>query len=198
MDDAKSDVQLVRRAQRGDRRAFEFLMLKYQQRITHLVNRIILNSEDSLDVTQEIFIRAYRALPGFRGTSAFYTWLYRIAVNTSRNYLSTQSRRLSVVGLPDRLEQSTESSTLKEESMTPEHILLSRELEEIINTAFRNLPENLRAALSLREIDGLGYEEIAQAMSCPIGTVRSRIFRAREALEQHLRAALDEGRDHKK
>lgn len=185
-----ADQELVARAQRGDRRAFDLLVLKYQQRIAGLVARYLRDGHEVLDVTQEAFLKAYRALPGFRGDSAFYTWLYRIAVNTVKNHLVARERR------PDHDREAEgvqdHGANSKREIATPEREALAAEIARTVHAALEALPADLRTALTLREFDGLSYEEIATVMDCPIGTVRSRIFRAREAIDQRLRPLLDE------
>lgn len=186
-----TDQQLVERVQRGDQKAFDLLVLKYQQRIVNLVSRFVRNQADALDVTQDAFIKAYRALPNFRGESAFYTWMYRIAVNTAKNYLAVQSRRpFGMEQDISEIEQFEGDNALKEHA-TPENLLLSDEIQETVINAIEGLPEDLRIAITLREVEGLSYEDIAVAMDCPIGTVRSRIFRAREAIDKQLKPLLD-------
>ena len=188
------DSLLVDRVKRGDMHAFEMLVVKYQRRIQRLVARMVRDPEQVEDIAQETFIRAYRALPQFRGESAFYTWLYRIAVNTAKKTLMDMKRDPVVTesALASRGE-SNETSSLENElstTETPEAVLASREIAQTVNAAIEALPEDLRQAIVLREIEGLAYEEIASAMNCPIGTVRSRIFRAREAIAQRLRPLL--------
>ena len=188
------DALLVDRVKRGDMHAFEMLVVKYQRRIQRLVGRMVRDPEHVEDIAQETFIRAYRALPQFRGESAFYTWLYRIAVNTAKKTLMDMKRDPVVTesALASRGE-SNETSSLENElssTETPEAVLASREIAQTVNAAIEALPEDLRQAIVLREIEGLAYEEIASAMNCPIGTVRSRIFRAREAIAQRLRPLL--------
>src|SRR6185369_2421058 len=196
MSDREIDQQLVERAQRGDKRAFELLVTKYQRKLARLLSRFIRDSAEVEDVTQEAFIKAYRALPSFRGDSAFYTWLYRIGINTAKNYLVSQSRRA-----PTTTEFDTEDAETFEDGdqlrdiNTPESVLLSKQIGETVNSAMDALPEELRVAIVLREIEGLSYEEIAQIMNCPIGTVRSRIFRAREAVAAKLRPQLGTSKD---
>ncbi len=166
-------------------------MLKYQQRIINLVSRFVRNQSDAFDVTQEAFIKAYRALPNFRGDAAFYTWLYRIAVNTAKNHLAVQSRRPSGNNYDvSEIEQIEGADALKEQA-TPENLLLKDELQATVLKAIDELPEDLKTAIMLREVDGLSYEEIASVMECPIGTVRSRIFRAREAVDAEMRPLLE-------
>jgi RNA polymerase sigma-70 factor, ECF subfamily len=188
------DALLVDRVKRGDMHAFEMLVVKYQRRIQRLVARMVRDPEQVEDVAQETFIRAYRALPQFRGESAFYTWLYRIAVNTAKKTLMDMKRDPVVTesALASRSE-SNETSSLENElstAETPEAVLASREIAQTVNAAIEALPEDLRQAIVLREIEGLAYEEIAGVMNCPVGTVRSRIFRAREAIAQRLRPLL--------
>lgn len=180
------DQLLVVRAQQGERRAFDLLVQKYQQKIVKLVMRYVRDPEEALDVAQEAFIKAYRALPSFRGESAFYTWLYRIAINTAKNYLVALQRRPIQYDLdPQQAEQTGLVSRLREEQ-TPESYAMEGELRKAVEAAIAALPEELRTAIMLREIEGLSYEEIAEAMDCPVGTVRSRIFRAREAIDESL------------
>ena len=185
-----SDDILVERAKRGDRKAFDALVLKYQGRILNLASRFVQDPSEAGDVAQETFIKAYRALPKFRGDSAFYTWIYRIAVNTAKNYRASGARQpLNTASDFDEMEQIDHSDTLKEQT-TPERLLLTRELQETIIRAIEELPADLRSAITLREIDGMSYEEIASVMACPVGTVRSRIFRAREAVDKQLKPLL--------
>ena len=182
-----ADQQLVERVQRGDKRAFDLLVLKYQHRILALVSRFVRDPAEVQDVAQEAFIKAYRALPNFRGESAFYTWLYRIAINAAKNYLVSRGRRPSVGELLELDDDDDHAAqhALKDVD-TPENLLYGEELRSVVNAAIRALPEELRAAILLRELDGLSYEEIAEAMECPVGTVRSRIFRAREAVDKRI------------
>ena len=197
MSDREVDQQLVERAQRGDKRAFELLVLKYQRKLGRLLSRLVRDPGEVEDVTQEAFIKAYRALPNFRGESAFYTWLYRIAINTAKNYLVALGRRAPTSTEFDHEEaESFEDAEALRDSATPEGELLGREIAATVNKAMEALPDDLRTAITLREIEGLSYEEIASVMDCPIGTVRSRIFRAREAIAAELRPLLgtDENR----
>ena len=192
MSEREIDQLLVERAQGGDKRAFDQLVSKYQRKLGRLLSRYIRDSAEVEDVTQEAFIKAYRALPSFRGDSAFYTWLYRIGINTAKNYLVSQGRRAPTSTEFDSSEAETfESADLLRDINTPESLLLSKQIGETVNSAMDNLPEELRTAIVLREIEGLSYEEIAAMMDCPIGTVRSRIFRAREAVAARLRPLLD-------
>jgi len=188
----ETDQKLIKRVQEGDKAAFDLLVLKYQSRIVNLVSRFLRNQADALDVTQEAFLKAYRALPNFRGDSAFYTWLYRIAVNTAKNYLAVQSRRSSEYEQDfSEIEQIEGNDALKEQA-TPEHILLKDEIQATVISAIEGLPGDLRTAITLRELEGLSYEEIATVMECPIGTVRSRIFRAREAIDKQIKPLIQE------
>jgi RNA polymerase sigma-70 factor (ECF subfamily) len=185
-----TDNELIERVKNGEKSAYDLLVLKYQQRVVNLVSRFVRNHSDALDVTQEAFIKAYRALPNFRGDSAFYTWLYRIAVNTAKNQLAVQSRRpkISDYDVSD-IEQIEGNTALKDEA-TPESLLLKDELQATVLKAIEDLPEDLKTAIMLREIEGLSYEEIACVMECPIGTVRSRIFRARESIDKKMSPLL--------
>ena len=191
MGEREVDQQLVERAQRGDKRAFEMLVVKYQRKLARLLSRFIRDANEVEDVTQEAFIKAYRALPSFRGDSAFYTWLYRIGINTAKNYLVALGRRAPTVTEVDNEEaEDIEVGEQLKDMNTPEQQLMTRQIAETVNSTLQALPEELRTAITLREIDGLSYEEIAQIMNCPIGTVRSRIFRAREAIAEQLRPQL--------
>jgi len=190
-----ADAELVDRAKRGEVRAFEMLVVKYQRRIERLIGRMVRDTDLVQDIAQETFIRAYRAMPQFRGESAFYTWLYRIAVNSAKKALSDLKRDpLVLEGNRGGQEEGEESSRLENEltdGETPEALLASKEIAAAVNSAIEDLSEDLRQAITLREIEGLSYEEISEAMNCPIGTVRSRIFRAREAIALKLRPLLD-------
>lgn len=186
-----TDQMLVGRVQRGDKSAFDALIRKYQHKIIKLVSRYVRDSSEALDVAQEAFIKAYRAIPGFRGDSAFYTWLYRIAINTAKNYLVAEGRRPLEHGVDLQDQERYELQARLKDMDTPEHLLLTQEIQKTVEKAIDELPEDLRTAIILREIEGLSYEEIAQSMSCPVGTVRSRIFRAREAIDVKLRPLLD-------
>jgi RNA polymerase sigma-70 factor (ECF subfamily) len=191
MGDREVDQQLVERVQRGDKHAFELLVAKYQRRLGRLISRFVRNSGDAEDVTQEAFIKAYRALPAFRGDSAFYTWLYRIGINTAKNHLVTQGRRVPTSTALDAEEaENFDDASLLHEVSTPENELMSKQVAGVVNASLQQLPDDLRTALTLREIEGLSYEEIAEVMNCPIGTVRSRIFRAREVVATNLRPLL--------
>ena len=190
MGEQNVDQVLVERVQRGDKKAFDVLVGKYQHKIIKLISRYIHDHAEVLDVAQDAFIKAYRALPKFRGESAFYTWLYRIAINTAKNYLVAQGRRPPDADIEVEVaEQFSGPSDLKDVA-TPEHLLLKDEIERTVFDVIEQLPEDLRTAITLRELEGLSYEEIAEAMACPIGTVRSRIFRAREAIHNKLKPLL--------
>ena len=190
MSNRSSDQLLVERVKAGDKHAFDLLVLKYQHRIVKLIMRYVRDPSEALDVSQEAFLKAYRALPKFRGDSAFYTWLYRIAINTAKNYLVAQSRRPPNSGVEPQDAELTDGGRNLREVGTPESNLLTRELADRVARAVRDLPEELKVAITLRELEGLSYEEIASVMDCPIGTVRSRIFRAREAIDQQLAPLL--------
>ena len=185
------DQILVERAQRGDRHAFDLLVLKYQQKIVNLVMRYVRDPTEALDVSQEAFVKAYRALPRFRGDSAFYTWLYRIAINTSKNYLESLQRKPAEYDLDAQNPMYAERHPQLRDNETPEGIAMQEQLRGTLEETIAALPEELRTAIMLREIEGLSYEEIASAMECPVGTVRSRIFRAREALDAAIHPLTD-------
>ena len=196
MSDREVDQQLVERVQRGDKHAYDLLVTKYQRRLGRLISRFVRDAGEAEEVTQEAFIKAYRALPGFRGESAFYTWLYRIGINTAKNHLLASKRRVQTSTLFDAEEaESYEDVGLLHEVSTPENELMSKQVVSVVQASLQQLPEDLRSALTLREIEGLSYEEIATVMNCPIGTVRSRIFRAREAVAENLRPLLETGKD---
>ncbi len=182
MSNQASDKKLVERVQKGDKGAFDLLVLKYQHKIVNLVMRYVRDPELALDISQEAFIKAYRALPRFRGDSAFYTWMYRIAVNTAKNHLAAQRRRPMDVELDLQDPEQYDLHAKLKETDTPEGVTLSNELKETVGRAIAALPEDLRTAIILRELEGMSYEEIAETMECPVGTVRSRIFRARDAI----------------
>ena len=190
MSEQPVDGELVRLAQQGDKRAFDTLVRKYQHKIAKLVGRYVHDHAEVLDVSQEAFIKAYRALPRFRGDSAFYTWLYRIAINTAKNHLVAQGRRPPSSDVDAEDAEQIAGYGRFSDIATPEHMALRDEIERTVFDAIDELPDDLRTAITLRELDGMSYEEIAQAMDCPIGTVRSRIFRAREAIENRLRPLL--------
>jgi RNA polymerase sigma-70 factor (ECF subfamily) len=191
MGERSIDQALVERVQQGDKRAFDILVLKYQNKIIQLAYRYVHDHDEAMDVAQEAFIKAYRSLGNFRGDSAFFTWIYRIAINTAKNYLVASGRRPPKSDLDaQEAEQYDGASGLKEYD-TPEHVLLRDEIKETIASAINELPDDLRTAITLRELEGLSYEEIAQTMECPIGTVRSRIFRARDAIDAKLKPLLE-------
>lgn len=191
MSERKIDQALVERVQEGDRTAFDVLVLKYQNRIIKLINRYVHDPDEAMDVAQEAFIKAYRALGRFRGDSAFYTWIYRIAINTAKNHLVATRRRPPGSDIDaSEAEQYDGAASLKEYD-TPEHLLLKDEIQTTIARAIDELPDDLRTAITLRELEGMSYEEIALAMDCPIGTVRSRIFRARDAIDSKLQPLMD-------
>jgi len=191
MSERKVDQELILRVQRGDKRAFDLLVLKYQQKVINLVSRYVRDSSEAQDVAQEAFIKAYRALPRFRGDSAFYTWLYRIAINTAKNHIVSQSRRPPSNGVETEVAEQLDAGVRLQEHATPENFLLEDEIALTVRQAIDNLPDDLRTAITLRELEGLSYEEIANTMSCPVGTVRSRIFRAREAIDAKLKPLLE-------
>lgn len=186
MSDSVTDQELVARVQRGDKKAFDLLVLKYQHRIMHLISRYVYDSSEVMDVCQEAFIKAYRALPNFRGDSAFYTWLYRIAANTAKNHLVARSRRPPSDDIDAQEAEYHAAGSMLKENETPEALIAKEELERVIFATIDKLPEDLRTAITLREMEGMSYEEIATTMDCPVGTVRSRIFRAREAIDQKI------------
>ena len=186
-----TDQQLVRRVQEGDRTAFDLLIRKYQHRVLKLVGRFVNDAAEAEDVAQEAFLKAYRALPSFRGESAFYTWLYRIAINTAKNALVSNRRRPVDFDLDLQDPDQYDRHAKLKEGDTPEGVLLTEEIRQTVAQAMEQLPEDLRTAIVLRELEGLSYEEIAEAMDCPVGTVRSRIFRAREAIDRRLKPLLD-------
>ena len=186
-----TDAELVKKVKSGDRAAFDLLVLKYQNKIIHLVSRYVKDSHAAQDVAQEAFIKAYRGLARFRGESAFYTWLYRIAINTAKNYIVSEKRRVPEFEVDAyEAEQFGENHALKEIA-SPEHVLLSEEIKKQIVVTIRGLPDDLKEAITLREVEGLSYEAIAESMNCPIGTVWSRIFRAREAIDKVLESLLN-------
>ena len=194
LSDKEIDMALVERVQRGDKGAYDLLVLKYQHKIAHLVSRYVHDAHESQDVTQEAFIKAYRGLKNFRGESAFYTWLYRIAINTSKNHLVTMGRKITDTGIDAADAEQFEGGGALRDQASPEREALTEEIAESVRGSIAALPEDLRTAIVLREFEGMSYEEIAQAMDCPIGTVRSRIFRAREAIDDELEPLIDERR----
>ena len=191
MGDSNTDNELVARVQNGDKTAFDLLVLKYQHRIVKLVSRYVREPSDAMDVSQDTFLKAYRALPKFRGESAFYTWLYRIAINTAKNHLVSMSRRPPEIDLETSNGEQIELEEIQQSIETPERLLLTNEIKNTVIETIDKLPDDLRVAITLREVEGLSYEEIASAMECPIGTVRSRIFRAREAIDTRLQPLLE-------
>ena len=197
MGDREIDQQLVERAQRGDKRAFDLLVVKYQRKLARLLSQFIRDAAEIEDVTQETFIKAYRSLSSFRGDSAFYTWLYRIGINAAKNFLVAQKRRASTTTNEFDIEvaENFEEGSQLRELNTPENELMSKQIAQTVHQALQALPEELRSAITLREIEGLSYEEIASIMSCPTGTVRSRIFRAREAIADKLQSVMEIGKD---
>ncbi len=196
MSDRDIDQKLVERVQRGDKAAFDLLVVKYQRKIFRLLSRLIRDSAEVEDVAQEAFIKAYRALPNFRGESAFYTWLYRIAINTAKNWLVSQGRRAPTSTEADVEEAETfDDGEHLRDLNTPDAMLLTKQVADAVNRAIERLPEDLKTAIVLRELEGFSYEEISETMNCPIGTVRSRIFRAREAIAEELRPVLNTTKD---
>jgi RNA polymerase sigma-70 factor (ECF subfamily) len=198
MSEREVDLALVERVRRGDRHAFDLLVIKYQRKIMRLLSRMIAEPAEIEDVAQEAFIKAYRALPQFRGDSAFYTWLYRIAINTARNWQASRARRPSTVSVLENEDGETfeQIDSLSDHS-TPESLMASRQIAQTVNEAIEALPDDLRTAIVLREIEGMSYEEIASTMQCPIGTVRSRIYRAREAIAARLRPVMERDSEHR-
>ncbi len=186
-----ADAQLVARVQQGDKRAFDLLVLKYQHKIHSLISRYVHDRAEVQDVAQEAFIKAYRAINNFRSESAFYTWMYRIAINTAKNHLVSRSRRPPSTDVDVDESDEYSGSNVLQDIDTPENLLHGDEVAEVVNKALDTLPEDLRTAVTLREFDGLSYEDIADVMACPVGTVRSRIFRAREAIDKQVRPTLD-------
>jgi RNA polymerase sigma-70 factor (ECF subfamily) len=196
MGENELDSALVERVQKGDRRAFDLLVRKYQHKVIGLISRYVNNYAECEDVAQEAFVRAWRAIGSFRGESAFYTWMYKIAVNTAKNHLVAMGRRPPTDDIAAEDAVFLTGAERMQEGATPERELLRQEIEQTVFRTVQALPEELRTAITLREVDGLSYEEIAEAMGCPIGTVRSRIFRAREAIDQQLRPLLSDREDH--
>lgn len=190
MGENNNDKELVKRAQKGDKVAFDTLVTKYHLKVVNLVMRFVKDNDDAQDVAQEAFIKAYRGLKNFRGDSAFYTWLYRIAINSAKNYLVSQGRKTPTYAVDIEDAEHIESATALKEYGTPENNMLTREIEETVYRAIKELPEDLKTAITLRELEGMTYDEIAVVMECPIGTVRSRIFRARESIDKHLKPLL--------
>lgn len=186
-----TDAELVERVQRGDKRAFDILVVKYQSKILSIISRFISDHAEINDVAQDAFIKAYRALPNFRGESAFYTWLYRIAINTAKNYLTAKGRRPPASDIDSQDAESYGVGVALRENASPERLMMRDQLKQVIFDTIGELPDDLRTAITLREIEGLSYEEIAESMDCPVGTVRSRIFRAREAIDEKVKPLFD-------
>ncbi|WP_298442393.1 RNA polymerase sigma factor RpoE [uncultured Ferrimonas sp.] len=191
MSEPLSDQQLVERVQQGDKQAFNLLVVKYQHKVANLIGRYVKNQGDVADVAQEAFIKAYRSLPNFRGDSAFYTWLYRIAVNTAKNYLVSQGRRPPASDVDAEEAEYYDGADALRDVASPERQVLSDEIKTVVFNTIDNLPEELKVAITLREIEGMSYEEIAAVMDCPVGTIRSRIFRAREAIERKIQPLIE-------
>ncbi len=192
MGEKQTDLELVRRVQAGDKSAFDVLVLKYQQKVINLVTRYVHDPHIAMDVSQESFIKAYRGLKNFRGDSAFYTWLYRISINTAKNYLVSKNRRMPDDDIDAQEAEQYDSGDKLRDIATPERQALTDEIQATVHSAIEALPDDLRIAITLRELEGLSYEEISETMDCPIGTVRSRIFRARESIETELAPLLDQ------
>lgn len=190
MSDRSNDQALVERVQQGDKRAFDILVMKYQSRVVKVITRYLRDPVEALDLAQEAFIKAYRALPNFRGESAFYTWLYRIAINTAKNHVVAQGRRPPMDDVEASEAEFFEGPSALKDNSTPESMVLRDEIEQVVFEAIEALPEDLKTAITLRELEDMSYEEIADVMNCPIGTVRSRIFRAREAIDKKLKPLL--------
>jgi len=188
----QEDQRLLQSVKKGNKKAFDTLVLKYQQRVIQLVSRYVHNPSDALDITQEAFIKAYRAIPNFRGESAFYTWLYRIAVNTAKNHLVSKARRSANKEVEPELAEQFEVDSLLKDPDSPEHLVLTEEIRQTIVKALDKLPQELKQAITLRELEGLNYQEIAEKMDCPVGTVRSRIFRAREAIDKAIEPLINQ------
>ncbi|MCC6202421.1 MAG: RNA polymerase sigma factor RpoE [Gammaproteobacteria bacterium] len=191
MSDGSADQTLVERVQQGDKRAFDLLVLKYQHRIIKLIMRYVRDPSEAMDVAQDAFIKAYRALPSFRGDSAFYTWMYRIAINTAKNHLVAAGRRPLTAELENADGEQLDLDLIGSDTANPENLLLTEQIKSNLLEVVEQLPEDLRTAITLREVEGLSYEEIAAAMDCPVGTVRSRIFRAREAIDRRIQPMLE-------
>jgi RNA polymerase sigma-70 factor (ECF subfamily) len=191
MGSADLDKELVKRVQQGDKSAFDVLVLKYQQKVVNLISRFVSDQSECYDVAQETFIKAYRALGNFRGDSQFYTWLYRIAANTAKNHLASRSRKSPTYSVDVEDAEHYSGDNRLKDNTTPESLMLTEEIKQTVFRAIEKLPEDLKTAITLRELEGLSYEEIADVMDCPIGTVRSRIFRARDAIDKELRPLLE-------
>jgi len=191
MGEKSVDLELIRRVQKGDKTAFDVLVLKYQHKILKLISRYISDHHEAMDVAQEAFLKAYRALPRFRGDSAFYTWLYRIAINTAKNHLVAAGRRPPTSDIDAQEAEQYTGAIRLQDNETPDRLLLKDEIAATVREAIEALPEDLRTAITLRELEGLSYDQIAQVMACPVGTVRSRIFRARESIDRRLKPLLE-------
>lgn len=191
MNNNDTDAELVKRVQNGDSKAFDILVIKYQQRVINLITRFVSDYSECQDIAQEAFIKAYRGLHNFRGDSAFYTWLYRIAANSAKNFLASKSRKVPAQGVDAQDAEFYDGESRLKDRESPEHIMLTKEIEKTVFATIETLPEDLRTAIRLREMDGMSYEDIALVMGCPIGTVRSRIFRAREAIDMELRPLIE-------
>jgi len=187
----KIDLEIVKRVQRGDKSAFDLLVIKYQHKLAKLITPYVRDRDDVLDVVQESFIKAYKALPRFRGDSAFYTWIYRIAINTAKNYLTAQSRRPPRSDVDATEAEYYDGGSALHDNTTPEANMIKQEIKETIDRVISNLPEELKVAITLREFEAMSYDEIADVMECPVGTVRSRIFRAREAIDKEIKTLMD-------
>ena len=187
----KIDLEIVKRVQRGDKSAFDLLVIKYQHKLAKLITPYVRDRDDVLDVVQESFIKAYKALPRFRGDSAFYTWLYRIAINTAKNYLTAQSRRPPRFDVDAMEAEYYDGGSALHDNTTPESNIAKQEIKDAIDRAISNLPEELKMAITLREFEAMSYDEIADVMECPVGTVRSRIFRAREAIDNEIKPLIE-------
>jgi RNA polymerase sigma-70 factor (ECF subfamily) len=192
MGTSQTDLELVKRVQAGEKNAFDVLVLKYQQKVVNLVMRYVRDQHTAMDISQEAFIKAYKGLKNFRGDSAFYTWLYRISINTAKNHLVSKSRRMPDDDIDAQEAEQYDGGDKLREYSTPENELMSDQVQQTVQNAIQALPDDLRIAITLRELEGLSYEEISEAMECPIGTVRSRIFRARESIEKELAPLIDQ------
>lgn len=191
MNSSETDAELVKRVQNGDSKAFDILVIKYQQRVINLITRFVSDYSECQDIAQEAFIKAYKGLKNFRGDSAFYTWLYRIAANSAKNYLASKGRKVPAQGVDAQDAEFYDGESRLKDQTTPENLMLTKEIEKTVFKTIEKLPDDLKTAIRLREMDGMSYEDIAEVMDCPIGTVRSRIFRAREAIDAELRPLIE-------
>lgn len=191
MNSSETDAELVKRVQNGDSKAFDILVIKYQQRVINLITRFVSDYSECQDIAQEAFIKAYKGLKNFRGDSAFYTWLYRIAANSAKNYLASKGRKVPAQGVDAQDAEFYDGESRLKDQTTPENLMLTKEIEKTVFKTIEKLPDDLKTAIRLREMDGMSYEDIADVMDCPIGTVRSRIFRAREAIDAELRPLIE-------